>query len=232
MFLGGRGAPRRCAEPPVADKAYLWLLVSVKQAASKFWKAHEDEIRNCCHPSLISETDIRGYLANDALGNPLLPSGYGQHSPDAVGKRVGNGAVKAEKDEKAARRLVRETARKVARTGGTVDADAVDRAADVALNHLYDLKLPGVARQHRHKTAAVMSPHELAMVGGETELTQLLKDAEAAGGKLEAAAWRHEGVARQLQAAEDASDRAHARFVSLPYECSDYVHIQQHTHEV
>ena len=147
--------------------------------------------------SLLSETEVRGYLANDALGNPLLPPGYGIHCPDAVGKRVSNGVVKAEKEEKAARKIAQEAARAAAKKGANVDPDTADKAAQAVLAACYDLQLPpGVVRQHRHKTAAIMSPHELAMVGGEVELTQLLKDAEAAGSKLEAAAWRHEGVAR------------------------------------
>ena len=166
MFLRGRGAPRPSGiVEPVADKAYLWLLVAVENATASFWKGHEVHARDCCQPSLISETEVRGYLANDALGNPLLPAGYGEQCPDAVGKRVHNGVVKAQKEEKAARKTARETARKVSRAGGAVDTDAEDKAAQAALAAPYNLKLPGSARGHVRKTPAIMSPQELSMAG-------------------------------------------------------------------
>ena len=69
MFLTGPGAPRPSQMERAAEAAHLWLLVAVKKAAAAFWAAHEEQARSCCQPSLISETEIRGYLANDALGN-------------------------------------------------------------------------------------------------------------------------------------------------------------------
>ena len=126
---------------------------------------------------------VRGYLANDVLGNPLLPPGYGAHCPDAVGKRVSNGVVKATKEETAARKAAKEAARAVARKGGAVDADAVEKAAQAALAAKYDLQLPGVGRRVQHKTPALMSPHELAMAGldaPEQTLEQLQQAVEQA----------------------------------------------------
>ena len=196
MFLRGPGAPRPSGIlEPVADKPYLWLLVAVEKAAANFWKCNEAHTRDCCQPSLISETDLRGYLVNDALGHPLLPAGYGEQCPDAVGKRVHNGVVKAGKDEKAARKTAREAARKVARRGGAVDADAEDKAAQAALAAPYNLKLPGSARGHVRKTPAIMSPQELSMAGVKqpSELEKLaaaraqLAAAEAEATAMEAA---------------------------------------------
>ena len=146
-------------------------------------------MRRTRQPSLISETEIGGYLANDALGNPLLPPGYGEHCPDAVGKRVHNGVVKAEKEEKAARKTAKDAARKVARSGGTVDADAEEKAAQAALHAPYNLKLPGTVRRHVHKTVAIMSPQELSMAGVEqpSEMESAAAAATAARAELTAA---------------------------------------------
>jgi hypothetical protein len=112
MFLQGPGAPRRSFMDPVTDQSHLWLLVAVKKAVKSFWEAHAEEAKSCCEPSLLAEMEMRGYLANDALGNPLLPVGYGPHCPDAVGKRVLNGVTKAEKDVKAAQKTARAAVRK------------------------------------------------------------------------------------------------------------------------
>lgn len=207
MFLGGSGAPRRSGMPPVADRPQLWLLVAVKKAANIFWQAHEQEARSCCQPSLLSETEIRGYLANDALGNPLLPPGYGIHCPDAVGKRVHNGVAKAEKEERVARKTARDAARAAARKGGIADPDAADKAAQAALAASYDLQLPGGARHHQQKTAAIMSPHELSMAGPETKLSQLVKDQHEGLKLYEEAEWRLQGA----EAANDAAERRRAQ---------------------
>ena len=177
MFMAGPGAPRRSFLEPVADVAHLWLLVAVEKEAATFWAAHEEDARKYCQPSLISETEIRGYLANDALGNTLLPPGYGTHCPDAVGKRVHNGVVKAVKDAKAARKTACAAARAAARKGITVDAGGADAAEQAALAAVYNLQLPGGMTRHpTHKTANIMSRQELSMAGADVELPQLLKD--------------------------------------------------------
>ena len=222
MFLGGSSAPRRSGMPPVADRPQLWLLVAVKKAAKQFWEAHEHEARSCCQPSLLSETEVRGYLANEALGNPLLPPGYGIHCPDAVGKRVHNGVAKAEKEEKAARKTARDAARAAARKGGIADPAAADKAAQAALAATYDLQLPGGARHHQTKTASIMSPQELSMVGGETQLTQLLKDMDVARRNLQRSAWRLTGAERMLQSADDVCERTYQKFMQLPWDSPNW----------
>ena len=70
------------------------------------------------------------------------PPGYGIHCLDAVGKRVLNGVIKAEKDERAARKSAREEARKVTRKG---DPDAAEKTAEATLVATYELNLPGAA---------------------------------------------------------------------------------------
>ena len=45
IFLRGPGAPRRSMMDPVADKAYLWLLVAVKKVVTSFWNMHAHATR-------------------------------------------------------------------------------------------------------------------------------------------------------------------------------------------
>ena len=215
MFLAGPGAPRPSGMKQVADAAQLWLLVAVKTAAHAFWEAHEEQARSCCKPSLLSETEVRGYLANDALGNPLLPPGYGAHCPDAVGKRVSNGVVKATKVATAARKTARDMARTAARKGGAVDADAAEKAAQAALAAEYDLQLPGVGRRAEHKTPALMSPHELSMAGGGVEVEQLMQHMHDAAKAAETAALKAERSRTIADAADSEAERLHHRYMSL-----------------
>jgi len=229
IFLKGPGAPRRSEMKPVADDSYLWLLVAVKKAAASFWMAHEEEARRCCEPSLLAEMEVRGYLANDALGNPLLPPlPPGSHPccPDAVGKRVFNGVTKADKEEKAAQKMAREGARQAARKAGVaVDAAAVDQAVEaavkVALATRYDLQLQGVVRLQKQKTAAIMTPCELAMAGGEVQLTQLQADLHRAEHKAEAAVRRAEGQRLLKDAAGDEMDDRGKKYAALPDDSSE-----------
>ena len=223
MFLAGPGAPRPSRVPPVAEDARLWLLVAVKYEAHEFWKAHERQARSCCEPSLLSETEVRGYLANDALGNPLLPPGYGAHCPDAVGKRVSNGVVKATKEETAARKAAKEAARAAARKGGAVDADAAEKAAQAALAAKYDLQLPGVGRRVQHKTPALMSPHELAMAGldaPEQTLEQLQQAVEQAVQHLKVMQAEYDGAEAAEAGQEAANARAFRAYRDLPWDAA------------
>ncbi|MDC0525966.1 hypothetical protein OAO87_03110 [bacterium] len=77
------------------------------------------------------------------------------------------------------------------------------------------MQLPGVARQQREKTTAIMSPQELSMLGGEAELAQLLKDREAARAVHKAATAAWVAAAAEEAAREAAYERALKTYESV-----------------
>ena len=159
MFLGQKRAPSRSELEPFAVHSTLRYCEEVSLAVGRFWKAERALIKESFGPTtLIAEEEVRGYLAADGLGEPLLTA----KQADDVGTRVRNGANKAVKERASAKEATRTAIRAATRHGVAYCGDDSATAVARALSALYDLALPGSKRDARQKRLREMSPAELS----------------------------------------------------------------------
>ena len=153
----------------------------------------------------MAEEEVRGYVAADALGEPLLTA----QQADDVGTRVRNGASKADRERRRVKEEVREAVRdarrrRVAYSGDDAET-AVARPVAKALAAPYDLKLPGAKVDAKPKRKSEMSPAErlsVKRIQWEREMDQESEAVAAAA----MARWDAENpeLAAQAKAAEAA----------------------------
>jgi len=166
MFLGQKRAPSRSVLEPFAVHSTLRYCEEVSLAVGRFWKAERALIKESFGPTtLIAEEEVRGYLAADGLGEPLLTA----KQADDVGTRVRNGANKAVKERASAKEATRTAIRAATRHGVAYCGDDSATAVARALSAPYDLALPGSKRAARKKASRTVASGAVSSQGADTQ---------------------------------------------------------------
>ena len=231
LFLSSKDGPVASEDGGVATEATIELVLAVRDAVVKLWKAHEAEIKQRCGPSmpkgLIAKQEVFGFALADVLGRPLLPGDramrIGQNGDNAIrwaeGSKDRTGKlVLAREAATAAVRKARRAAEKDSslESGITAAESNGKKAIGIVLATPVDLDLPnetvGAVKRKRGTASELTAP---------VKVEPTLEALRAAATRAEAARDTAKAVVtadeRRVEQAERCVERSLAKYPTVKY---------------